>query len=224
LSGFGFDPLIKILVVNYGGTILLAYYDLSLKTVGLARSAFGAAFIPIYNNFAAFKSKDISLNFKYFENITRLNSLLVGLFFSLLAFITPLVSIIFLEKIDISFITISLGVLIGYVGNAIFIPMYMYAQSQKRLFWNNIGQLTIALVTLLVCFLIGLHNKSLVVYSIPFGLLFGSFICYFGNRREFIKEYSILEKINLSEKSYLKTIFWAGFSAMTTLALCYHLI
>ena len=66
LSGFGFDPLLKISIVHFGGSMLLAYYDLSLKTVGMARSAFGAAFIPIYNNFSAFKISDLDINYNYF--------------------------------------------------------------------------------------------------------------------------------------------------------------
>lgn len=223
LSGFGFDPLIKILIVNYGGPILLAYYDLSLKTVGLARSAFGAAFIPIYNNFSAFKSNNIAQNYKYFDEIVVLNSFQVALMFSLLSFFTPLVSIIFLEKIDLHFLSISLGVLIGYVGNTLFIPMYMYAQSKKRLFWNNIGQLTIAFVTIIICIIIGFYEKTLVVYSIPFGLLAGSTVSYLGNRRNFVKEYSILENINLNEKRYVWSMMIPVISSITTLVFCYQL-
>ena len=99
----------------------------------------------------------------------------------------------------------------------------MYAQSKKRLFWNNIGQLTIAFVTIIICIIIGFYEKTLVVYSIPFGLLAGSIVSYFGNRRNFVKEYSILENINLNEKRYVWSMMIPVISSITTLVFCYQL-
>tara|TARA_B110000211_G_scaffold148527_2_gene169146 strand:+ start:1963 stop:3345 length:1383 start_codon:yes stop_codon:yes gene_type:complete len=224
LSGFGFDPLMKILVVHFGGPILLAYYDLSLKTVGLARSAFSAAFIPIYNNFSAFKASDLDINYRYFENISRLNSFLVGLAFSSLAIITPLISLVFLESLDFTFISLACGILIGYAGNALCMPMYLYAQSKKRLFWNNCGQLTIACVSLLVCFLIGLYDRDSVVYSIPIGLLIGSFFGYLGNRKDFVNEYIRVKEFHLNETRFIRAILSVVLTAVIILGINFSLV
>lgn len=224
LSGFGFDPLMKISVVHFGGPILLAYYDLSLKTVGMVRSAFGAAFIPIYNNFSAFKISDLDINYDYFENISRLNSFLVGLAFSGLVIITPLISLIFLENLDFIFIPLACCIAIGYAGNALCIPMYLYAQSKKRLFWNNCGQLTIACTSLLICFLISLYDTTLVVYAIPIGLLLGSLVSYFGNRKDFVNEYIRAKEFHLDETRFVRAILSVVLTAVIIMGIKFFLV
>jgi O-antigen/teichoic acid export membrane protein len=224
LSGFGFDPLMKISVVHFGGPILLAYYDLSLKTIAIARSAFGAAFIPIYNNFSAFKFNDLDINYDYFENISRLNSFLVGLAFSSLVIITPLISLVFLENLDLNFIFLACSIAIGYAGNALIIPMYMYAQSKKKLFWNNCGQLTIACTSLLICFLISFYDNTLVVYAIPIGLLLGSYVSYLGNRKDFVDEYIRLKDFHLNEARFVRAILSVVLTAVIILGINFYLV
>lgn len=224
LSGFAFDPAIKILIAQFGGSILLAYYDLSLKTVALVRSAFGAAFIPIYNNFASFKSGNIKANYIYFDKIVSLNSFLVGVCFSVAAFLTPVISIIFLDEIDITFINIAFGILVAYALNALSLPLMMYAQSCKRLFWNNASVLTIASLALSMSALLGLYKPMLAAYGFPFGMILGTCVGYIGNRKEFIKEYNELEELNLNEARNIRSILAVIITVVTILGFNLYLM
>ena len=224
LSGFGFDPLVKIIIAQFGGPILLAYYDLSLKTVAMVRSAFGAAFIPIYNNFAAFKPRNIEANYMYFDKIVSLNSFLVGVCFSVVALLTPAISIIFLDKIDIIFINIAFSILAAYAVNALVLPLFMYAQACKRLFWNNASALTIAGVALPICALLGSYKPMLAVYGFPFGLILGSYVGYLGNRKDFIKEYNGLKEFNLNEARFIRAILAVILTVVTIVGLNLYLM
>jgi len=133
-------------------------------------------------------------------------------------------SVFFLEKIDMTFISITFGMLVAYAGNSLIIPIYTYSQAHKRLFWNNTGQVLIACISLFMCVLLGSYDEMLAVYAVPFGLLLGSYVSYLGNRRELLKEYLVLGEVNLNEVRFLRAMLVVILSVVITLALSHYFV
>jgi O-antigen/teichoic acid export membrane protein len=129
-----FDPTTKVLLARFGGLSATGYFELAQQLVTKARALIvesNRVVVPVIAGLQ--KGGAGALSF-YTQN-TRYLSFLVTPFFSILAAATPLISELWIGRLDRQFVTMVLSITAAWYINALTAPAYFAYLGQGNLGW-----------------------------------------------------------------------------------------
>jgi O-antigen/teichoic acid export membrane protein len=137
-----FEPAVKAMLTKFGGLAFTGYYEMANRMISQFRAILVAALQSIVPYVAASSGKLDYVRDKY----RSLYSLLIFLaipYYALIALLLPLISRIWLGRIDNRFVFVSLLCLFAWALNTIVAPAYFLFLAIGRLKWIVIAQFTI---------------------------------------------------------------------------------
>lgn len=206
LSQMLYDPITKAVLSRYGSLDYVAIFEMASKLVIQVR----ALSAGIIQNVVP---KIVTLNFtdgneKMLDAYKKINDINLILLFSTLVLIIPfsnIISIFIFGESDYRFIVVLIVICVGWLLNSLNIPSYMINLGTGKLKWNVIPSLTIGILNLVFCGLVGIifKNGLYIILSWIFVLVFGSSII--------ILEYHYRNKISagvIFNKVFFQLVFY----------------
>jgi O-antigen/teichoic acid export membrane protein len=166
------DPLLRMLLVRFGGLPLAGIYELASKLILQVRAILVALNQNLVPVFAGMEGKEDGQNrISLFMKSFHLNFALSNLVLALLAAALPAISIIWLETGQMVFIQLSLMLIPGWIINTMSVPVYFanigFGQLKPVLYHH----LSLGFLVPSLCYLAGVMGLPLgVVFSWSLGL------------------------------------------------------
>lgn len=125
LSSLFYDPLIRMLLVRFGGLPLAGLYELSSKLILQVRGilvALNQSLVPV---FAGLEKEEFAENrLKLFLKSHHMIFILSNFALALLAMALPLISLIWMSSLNVTFLQVALLLIPGWMANAVSVPVY----------------------------------------------------------------------------------------------------
>lgn len=166
LMQIGYEPIIKVLLGRYSGVTFVSYFELSNKVVLQTRGIIVNAFLYLIPRFASIKNND-ELSNLYRVEFKKVRKISFVVFSTLIIF-SPIVSIFFLKKIDLQYISIIIIVALSWAINTISTPAY-YFNMGRGILSTNIKTHGIFILTNIILSIL------LSTFIIDFGVILGMF-------------------------------------------------
>lgn len=155
-----FDPFTKSLLGSFGSLSLVTYYEMANRLVlqlrGLLVNA-NQVLIPIFTN-AREKSAEASASL--YKQVFSLNFLMSILWLSFIVSAVIPISILWIGALIPQFVFITISLAIAYFFNIIISPAYFSNMGSAKLNNNVIGNVIIAVLNVLLCYLLGYYFKG----------------------------------------------------------------
>jgi len=167
------DPLLRMLLVRFGGLPMAGIYELASKLILQVRAilvSLNQSLVPVFAGMDGVE--DGKSRIALFMKSYHLNFGLSNLVLALLAAVLPAISIIWLETGQMLFIALSLMLIPGWIVNTMSVPVYFanigFGQLKPVLYHH----LSLGFLVPLLCYFAGLLGLPLgVVFSWSFGLV-----------------------------------------------------
>lgn len=155
------DPLTKGLLVSFGGTALVGYYEMASRLVGQLRTAIIAANQTLVPVIAGSHEAQPDAALRFYRESYRLLFFFGVPLFALLTVSLPIVSELWIGNYERRFVICGALLAAGWFGNLLSAPAYFVNLGTGDLRWNTISHLVL-----------GVLNLAL---GWSFGKLFGGF-------------------------------------------------
>ena len=193
-----YEPVTKSMLTIFGGLTSVGYYEMANRLVLKTREIIVSIFqvlVPVYatqveKNIDSIKSTySKSFNYSLFLSIPL---------FSLLIVATPLISILWLGLFEFQFYVFSIILFCAWFINVINTPAYFAFLGIGLLKWNVLSHLTIGILNLILCYILGLYFGGVgTVLGWAVALSLGSLIILYNfNSSQKLASISIISKEN----------------------------
>ncbi|MBU1325374.1 MAG: oligosaccharide flippase family protein [Alphaproteobacteria bacterium] len=181
LAALLYDPIVKFLIAAVGGTAALGVFEMAFRLVTQSRQLLAAPsqnLLPLYVH--AIESRR-PLAELYGPAVVVLAALSVG-GLSLLTISTPLISLIWLGRVE-PLMAIFVGVLsVGWTLNTLAIPAFYIGLATGRLRWNIAGSVAATMLACLLGWSMGeVWGPLGVVVGASMAIGLGALLLIFGN-------------------------------------------
>jgi O-antigen/teichoic acid export membrane protein len=144
-----FEPAVKAMLTKFGGLALTGYYEMANRMISQFRAIIVAALQSLVPYVAA-STGDLGQVRDIYRSSYRLLVFLAIPYYSLIALLLPLISRIWLSRIDSHFLFVSLLCLVGWGLNTMVAPAYFLFLATGRLKWTVLAQCTIGASSIVV--------------------------------------------------------------------------
>ncbi len=195
-----FDPITKYFLTTFGGLGIVGIYEMANKLVIQLRSLIitsSQVMVPAIAGLTEIGAANIKKIYKEMFEVISFSSIILITY--ILAF-SKYISIIWIGKIQQSFvITISL-VSVGWLFNLFSGPAFLVNLATGRLKWNLISQFAMGIFNCIFCYLLGTYfGKYYVILGASLSLILSAIVLiYFFNKHykvgffELFNKYSIM--------------------------------
>lgn len=159
-----FEPAAKLLIARYCGFAALGNFELAYRSVHLIRGALNSAVLATIPAGAKFIETNRAAARDLYLKMKRRAMNAMGLCAIIIILASPILSFLWLEKIDVSFIISIILVTAGVVGNFNGAPAYTLGMASGKLTGNVISSV-IALALLFILVPIGATNGPLLAIA-----------------------------------------------------------
>lgn len=207
IANLGFEPLLRFIINHFAGLTLLSIYDLAVKLTLQIRSLLIAASKPLIPNFAS----SMALNIAQIRKANNFFIIFAMLQVTGLTLMAPIIAW-FLTIEDYAFFQWNLFFIsLGYGMNIACIPIYLYCQAKAFLFWNILGQLLIAIISIMIALILGVSGYGYYSYlAIFIALGSASIIALLGNVRRLKIRLKQIYSLPLILTSIIMTLFMSS--------------
>jgi O-antigen/teichoic acid export membrane protein len=182
IAALVFDPITRLVINSFGGVSLLAIFEIASKIVTQARAVLIAAATPLVPTFA---QADQAENKNIRSLLKKSNFAIIGfsaVVYSAVILVSPLLCFIMLDEIQEIFVVNIVALCLGYMINSYSAALYFYAQGVGILKWNILGQMVIAMGSLVFGSIMGLASDGkLTTLGLAIGISLGSIVAVSGN-------------------------------------------
>lgn len=172
-----YDLITKSLLTKFGGFAITGYYEMAMRLTLRIRSlvlATNQVLVPTYATLIE-DSRDKVLNL-YKTSLNYILFLTIPVFLFLMAF-SPIISVLWIGKYEVTFVTFQTLLTIGWGINIYTAASYFVNLGIGELNWNLISHLVIGILNLLLGYILGfLFGSEFVIYSWIFSLIVGSLL------------------------------------------------
>ncbi|MBS1788525.1 MAG: lipopolysaccharide biosynthesis protein [Acidobacteria bacterium] len=155
------DPLTKSLLVTFGGTALVGYYEMASRLVSQLRTAIIAANQSLVPVIAGLHEAQPNATARFYQESYRLLVFFGVPLFALLVVALPIVSELWIGKYERRFVICGALLAAGWFGNLLSAPAYFVNLGTGDLRWNTMSHLVLGALNL--------------VLGLALGTLFGGF-------------------------------------------------
>jgi O-antigen/teichoic acid export membrane protein len=193
-----FEPVTKTLLTKFGGLASVGYYEIANRFVLKSRELIVSVFqvlVPVYATHIEENIENIKI--VYSKSLNYLLFLSIPLF-SLLIIVLPLISFFFIGKFENQFYNFALILSIAWFLNIVTVPAYHAFLGIGTLRWNVLGHLTIVILDLILCYILGsIYGGAGTIIGWALSLITGSLFIFFKfNASQKINFYEIINKEN----------------------------
>lgn len=172
-----FDPVTKGLLTRFGSLTLVGYYEMANRLIYQSYTFFVSTNQTLVPAIAFLKEKAINKMTSVYHLSYRLVLYLSLSAFTILLAYLPIISDLWIGRIEHSFILYGTLLGIGYLSNTLISPSYTAYMGLGNLKWNLTGRVTTALLNLIFGYIFGVIYGGIgVVIGWTFALLIGSMI------------------------------------------------
>lgn len=197
LAGFLFEPATKFVLSGTLGVSALGIYELVSRGVLQVRAVILAPSQNLTPSFTAALHRDASELRPLYDRATALLTTLGGLAMAALALGSPVISLIWLERVDMTFVTLSFIVAGGWWCNIVAVPGYYLGIASGVLRWNIIGAgITAVMSPMLAAALAGRLGIPGAVTGLMTGVAAGALLTATMNARR--SQLDILPRVSLA--------------------------
>lgn len=181
-----FEPLTKILVMNFGGAAVAGYFEFAYRMVFQLRALIVTAHQAIVPTIADLQERQPALVKELYKTSFRLVLYLILGVLPFFIALTPLISRLWIGSYETTFVTFAVLIFIGWFLNMLSNPAYFAYLGIGTLRWNVIGHLVIGLLNGGLGLLLGwLYGGIGVVAGFVIALLVGSLTIALAYQREY---------------------------------------
>lgn len=149
------DPLTKSLLVTFGGTALVGYYEMASRLVSQLRTAIIAANQSLVPVIAGLHESQPDETHRFYRESYRLLFFFGIPLFALLGAVLPVVSELWIGHYEKQFVLCAALLLAGWLGNLLSAPAYFVNLGTGELRWNTISHLVLGVLNLALGWLLG---------------------------------------------------------------------
>jgi len=159
------DPLLRIIMIRYAGLETAGLYELSSKIIMQMRALLITATQSLVPVFASL-GKERKQEALHFYKLSYELTFFIGLFsFSMLSIASPLISQIWIGKVDPVFVWMMLILSFGWLANSLATPAYFANTGFGTINSNLVTHIIINLVSLVICFALALFDFGFLLIS-----------------------------------------------------------
>ncbi|MEK7834185.1 MAG: oligosaccharide flippase family protein, partial [Acidobacteriota bacterium] len=149
------DPLTKTLLVTFGGTALVGYYEMASRLVSQLRTAIIAANQSLVPVIAGLHEEQPDATNRLYRESYRLLFFFGVPSFALLGAALPVVSELWIGHYENRFVLCAALLSVGWLGNLLSAPAYFVNLGIGELRWNTISHLVLGVLNLALGWLLG---------------------------------------------------------------------
>lgn len=188
-----FEPLTKILVMNFGGAAAAGYFEFAYRMVFQLRALVVTAHQSIVPTIADLQERQPALVQELYKTSYRLVLYLILGALPLFIALTPLVSRLWIGAYETTFVLFAVLIFIGWFLNMLSNPAYFAYLGIGKLRWNVAGHLVIGVLNGGLGLWLGwLYGSTGVVAGFVTALLAGSLVISVAYQREYGIRFSAL--------------------------------
>ena len=189
VSGLLLDPLVRLLLGSFAGLAAIGWYEMASRLTTQVRLVIVNSMETLVPHIAALGDKQRK---KHIDNdycrVFAINLTLVSVGMSLLIINLPLIGLFWIGSNQPLFLLYSTLLAYAWWFNALAAPAYYIAQGLGVQRWNVTGQVTMAVVNVLIGFALGiLYGGMGIVVAFALALVIGSMVILWGLQRELNK-------------------------------------
>jgi len=182
-----FEPLSKILISRFGGLEIQGLYELAYKTVSLPRNAIVAGSTATMPSMTNLFVNDRDALRALYRKIFKLTMTAVVIVLVAVVVASPLVSYVWMGRLDIIYCFFVTCLAIGYVGNVFGATAYNFGLASGQLKYNLYAAIFALASMAFGSVLFGMfYGVTGVVGAVSFGLLSGGFLVKKMNESRFL--------------------------------------
>lgn len=213
------DPLTKSLLVTFGGTALVGYYEMASRLVSQLRTAIIAANQSLVPVIAGLHEAQAGATEKLYRESYRLLFFFGVPLFALLTVSLPIVSELWIGNYERRFVICGALLAAGWFGNLLSAPAYFVNLGTGDLRWNTISHLVLGMLNLALGWSLGKLFGG-------FGVAAASALALIAGGATVIAAYHRTSKVPLSEllpPASLQLIAFGLVGLLAGAAVYYHL-
>ncbi|MGH9799330.1 MAG: lipopolysaccharide biosynthesis protein, partial [Blastocatellia bacterium] len=149
------DPLTKSLLVTFGGTALVGYYEMASRLVSQLRTAIIAANQSLVPVIAGLHEEQPGATARFYRESYRLLFFFGVPLFALLTVSLPIVSELWIGKYESRFVICGALLAAGWFGNLLSAPAYFVNLGTGDLRWNTASHLVLGVLNLALGWTLG---------------------------------------------------------------------
>jgi O-antigen/teichoic acid export membrane protein len=175
LISFAFEPLTKFIVSAVGGLQILGIFEMTYRMVLQARHLIVAPMNQLVPAFAHLNETNPSETARLYIHAVMEAILMGTSIFLLIIIASPLISRVWIDTYDPTFIVFTSLLCLGWLVNALATPAYLLGIGSGRVRWNITGHLITTLGSPALGYLFGKwFGSSALVFGISISLAAGS--------------------------------------------------
>ncbi len=149
------DPLTKSLLVTFGGTALVGYYEMASRLVSQLRTAIIAANQSLVPVIAGLHEEQPDATNRLYRESYRLLFFFGVPLFALLGAALPVISELWIGHYEKRFVLCAALLVAGWLGNLLSAPAYFVNLGIGELRWNTISHLVLGVLNLILGWTLG---------------------------------------------------------------------
>ena len=182
ITGFLLDPLVKMLLGSYADLNSVTWYEMASKLISQVRAVVVNAMEALVPHVAALGGEQrLKILSSEYRRAYLINLALATLGLGLVVANLPLISLLWIDQFQPTFLIFSsiLGIIWWF--NALGVPAYFVAQGLGIQRWNLIAHVIMSIVNLFLGVVLGLIFGGLgVLFALSFSLVVGTMISVLG--------------------------------------------
>lgn len=205
------DPLTKSLLVTFGGTALVGYYEMASRLVSQLRTAIIAANQSLVPVIAGLHEEQPNATARFYQESYRLLVFFGVPLFALLVVALPIVSELWIGTYERRFVICGALLAAGWFGNLLSAPAYFVNLGTGDLRWNTMSHLVLGALNLLLGWTLGTLFGG-------FGVAAASALALIAGGATVIAAYHLKWNVPLSDLMPQQTFLLLGLGSIGLLA------
>lgn len=148
ISQLLYDPMVKVLLTNFGGLAMTGFYEMASRMVLQFRAVLVSTNQVLVPTIADLQEKNPESIQKVYKDSYSLLFYIATPFFLAIIAIAPVVSQLWLGVYESTFVVFSTLLALGWLLNTLTAPAYFANLGIGKLYWNTIGHVAIAVLNL----------------------------------------------------------------------------
>lgn len=194
IAGLLFEPVTKFLLAKFGGLTNTAYYEMANQVIAKTRAVLVSGLQTVVPIIAGMKDEEHNLRLEVYRKSYSVFFFITWPYYILLALAFPLISLLWIGKIEPTFILYGSILSIGWLLSNFGVPAYLFNLGTGHLVWNTWLHILTGILNLSLGFFLGSRfGAEGVLASVVISLVLPSWVLiYIVKRRLAINMFEIV--------------------------------
>ncbi len=197
-----FDPFTKSVLSSYGNLSMVTYYEMANRFVTQLRGFIISANQVLIPVFTSVNEKSEQMAKELYQKVFTSNFILSILYLTVTISCVVPVAVIWIGEYNVVFVFSTILLALAYWSNIVMSPSYFSNMGEAKLRDNVLGNIIIAILNVLLCFVLGYFYKGYgVISGWVFAMATGSFFILISYHKK--KQISYLSFLSAKQKMFV---------------------